>query len=112
MELLVEFIFEKSEEMPNDFYVNIMDLIKKSYHDSNKISEIYKYLEQFGSKIKTDLLNQIKERLPLQNEIVVVIQENTFTPYQYFVMFYAKAISFFIFIFIFFILIYKNEFKI
>ena len=106
MELLVEFIFENSEEMPNDFYVDIMDLIKKSYHDCNKISEIYKFLEQNGSRIKSELLNQIKERLPRQNEVVVVIQE-TFTR-RYCVSCYIQAFSFFIFIFLVLILFYKQ----
>jgi len=92
--------------MPNDFYVNIMDLIKKSYHDSNKISEIYKYLEQNGSRIKTELLNQIKERLPRQDEVVILIQGPSTR--RYCVSCYIQAFSFFIFIFLVLILFYKH----
>jgi len=106
MELLVEFIFENSEEMPNDFYVDIMDLIKKSYHDCNKISEIYKFLEQNGSRIKTELLNQIKERLPLQNEVVIVIQGPSAR--RYCVSCYIQAFSFFIFVLLVLLLFYRQ----
>ena len=48
---LVEFVFENSLELPNDFYVNIMDLIKKNYEQNFNFFQIHEFIEKNQIKI-------------------------------------------------------------
>jgi len=59
----IEFIFENAEKMPNDFYINIMNLIKY-YHDyGNNYFEIHGFLELNKNKVDNSILNEIKKHI-------------------------------------------------
>ena len=63
---IVDYIFEESERLPNDFYVHIMDLMKK-YHDNRSkqvYNEIHSYLLKNENRINNDIFKKIKERFP------------------------------------------------
>ena len=60
---IVEYLFEESERLPEDFYVNIMDLMKK-YHDKQEphvYDEIRVYLDNNKNRINGDIFKKIKK---------------------------------------------------
>ena len=57
------FIFEHSEELPNDFYINIMNLLKTYYEFGNNLDEIQEYLEKNENTINPLILKKIREFL-------------------------------------------------
>jgi len=63
---IVDYIFEESERLPNDFYINIMNLMKK-YHDQQHpqvYNEIRVYLDKNKKRINGDIFKKIKEHFP------------------------------------------------
>jgi hypothetical protein len=63
---IVEYIFEESERLPNDFYINIMNLMKK-YHDQcgrQVYNEIQVYLDKNKKRINSDIFKKIKGHFP------------------------------------------------
>ena len=57
----IEYIFENAEKLPNDFYVESMNLIKQ-YHDyGNNFYEIHAFLELNKNKIDNLILEEIKK---------------------------------------------------
>ena len=66
---IVEYLFEESERLPEDFYVNIMDLMKK-YHDKQEphvYDEIRVYLDNNKNRINGDIFKKIKKPFPKRN---------------------------------------------
>ena len=64
------YIFDHSEEVPNDFYVHIMNLLKNYHEHGNNLSEIHEYLNQNNSvnpRILKSIRNFLKERKPCCN---------------------------------------------
>ena len=61
----IKSIFEESERLPNDFYVNIMGLMKK-YHDEGPhvYNEIQVYIDKNKKRINDDIFKKIKEHFP------------------------------------------------
>ena len=60
---IVDYIFEESERLPNDFYINIMNLMKK-YHDeccTQVYIEICTYLNNNKNRINGDIFKKIKD---------------------------------------------------
>ena len=65
---IVEVLFENAEEIPNDVYLNIMNLMKK-YHDecgTQVYIEICTYLNNNKNRINGDIFKKIKEHFPEQ----------------------------------------------
>ena len=56
----MEFVFENAEKMPNDFYINIMNLLKNFHEYGNNFIEIHGYLELNKNKVEDSILKQIK----------------------------------------------------
>jgi len=66
---IAEIIFEYSENIPNDFYVHIMNLVKIYYEHGNNLEEIHNYINENKNRINKDLLIKIKKALKPQEEI-------------------------------------------
>ena len=62
----MEYIFENAEKMPNDFYINIMNLVKNFHEHGNNFYEIHTFLEFNKNKIEDSILKQIKSYIKLK----------------------------------------------
>ena len=60
---IAQIIFEYSEDIPNDFYVNIMNLIKKYYEHGNNLQEIHDYIKQNENRIDKNCLINLRKSL-------------------------------------------------
>ena len=60
---IAQVLFEYSEDIPNDFYVNIMDLMKIYYETGNNLNQIHTYLDENKNRINKDLFKKIKKLL-------------------------------------------------
>jgi len=60
------FIFENAEQMPDDFYLGIMNLIKIFHFHGNNSDEIHKFLEKNKHKIDNSLFEKIKSYFPIK----------------------------------------------
>ena len=76
MENLIDFIFERSLEMPDDFYLGIMNVIKNNHENSN-INGIHAFLDKHGSRISPELLQEIKNLIPRNEMSIPLINEMT-----------------------------------
>lgn len=56
----LELIFEHGDFLPDDFYLNIMNLIKQYYENGNNFQEIHEYLDKNLNRIDKNLIKQIK----------------------------------------------------
>jgi len=63
---IVNYIFEEAERLPNDFYVNIMNLMKKYYEQEHfqDYSEIHTYLNKNKNRINGEIFKKIKDHFP------------------------------------------------
>lgn len=59
----VNLIFENSEDIPEDFYINIMNLLKVYYDRGNNLHEIHEFLNRNKNKINILLMEKIKASL-------------------------------------------------
>ena len=48
---LAQLVFECSEDIPNDFYIDIMNLMKNYYENGNNLNEIHVYLNKNEKRI-------------------------------------------------------------
>jgi hypothetical protein len=53
---IIQFVFENTDKMPEGFYIQIMDLLKKIYLKENVIEKINELLEQNKKEIHKDVL--------------------------------------------------------
>jgi hypothetical protein len=74
MENLIDFIFERSLEMPDDFYLGIMNVIKNN-HENTNINGIHAFLDKHGSRISPELLQEIKNLIPGNEMSIPLINE-------------------------------------
>ena len=58
-----EIIFENSENIPDDFYIDIMNLFKIYYEDGSNLHQIHEFLNKNTNKINCLLMEKIKESL-------------------------------------------------
>ena len=67
---IVDYIFEESERLPNDFYVHIMDLMKKYYDQQHAqvYNEIQVYINKNKNRISVDVFNKMKEHFSSRNQ--------------------------------------------
>jgi hypothetical protein len=66
---VIQFIFENGDKMPEGFYIQIMDLIKKIYlneHGEN-LEKIHELLEQNKKVIDKNILNVLKRSFKKKN---------------------------------------------
>jgi len=70
----VEYIFENSENLPDGFYINIMDLLKKYYDYGNNLDDIHNFLEENKKALHETVYNKIKTYL--SNETIVNNRED------------------------------------
>jgi hypothetical protein len=61
------YIFEHSEEVPNDFYVHIMNLLKNYHEHGNNLEEIHEYLNQ-NHLINPPILKSIRDFLKVKKD--------------------------------------------
>ena len=59
----VNLIFENSENIPDGFYLKIMDLLKIYYENGTNLNEIYTFLDGNKSQITHELMKEIKKSL-------------------------------------------------
>lgn len=64
----MEYIFENAEMLPNDFYIDIMNLVKNFHENGNNYSEIHGFLELNKNKVDDSILKQIKIYIKLPPE--------------------------------------------
>ena len=63
---IAQIIFDYSEDIPNDFYVHIMNLVKLYYENGNNLQEIHVYIEENKNRIDKHVLLKIKKSLQPQ----------------------------------------------
>jgi hypothetical protein len=80
----LELIFEHGDFLPDDFYLTIMNLIKKYYENGNNFHEIHGYLDENLNRIDNELIKNIKGYI--KNKNVTVVKTN----YFYYCYFYCK----------------------
>jgi hypothetical protein len=69
---IAQLIFECSEDIPNDFYIDIMNLMKKYYENGNNLNEIHVYLNKNKKRINGNLFKKIKKLLePVKNKKII-----------------------------------------
>jgi hypothetical protein len=56
-------LFENSENIPEDFYVHIMNLLKIYYENGSNLHQIHEFLNKNKNKIDCLLMEKIKESL-------------------------------------------------
>jgi hypothetical protein len=61
------YIFDHSEEVPNDFYVHIMNLLKNYYEHGDNLEEIHEYLNENNS-INPRILKSIRDFLKVKKD--------------------------------------------
>jgi len=77
----MEFIFENAEKLPNDFYVNIMDLVKNYREYGNNFYEIHTFLESNKNRVEESILTEIKKFIllpsshPIKTKWYICFQE-------------------------------------
>jgi hypothetical protein len=59
----VNVIFENSENMPEDFYINIMNLLKVYYDHKTNLDQIHEFLNKNKNKVDNLLMEKIKMSL-------------------------------------------------
>jgi len=57
-----EILFDNSEEIPNNIYVNFMNLLKEYHETGQNIREIKKYLKKVDKKIRV----QLEKHMPIE----------------------------------------------
>ncbi len=60
---IVEYIFEIAENIPNDFYVDIMNLMKHYHENGDNLLQIHEYLNLNENKIDKVILKKIRNLL-------------------------------------------------
>ena len=60
---IAQLVFECSEDIPNDFYIDIMNLMKIYYENGNNLNEIHVYLNKNEKRINGILFKKIKKLL-------------------------------------------------
>ena len=76
---IVSYIFEIAEQIPNDFYINIMDLMKKYYESSANLNEIHEYLNSNEDKVDHTILNKIRNYLTNETSYIEKVNRCTCT---------------------------------
>jgi len=67
---IIQLIFDCSEDVPNDFYLTIMNLMKNYYEYGNNLEEIHIYLNENKKRINADLFKKIKNLLKPVNKSI------------------------------------------
>ena len=67
---IIQLIFDCSVDVPNDFYVTIMNLMKNYYEYGNNLEEIHIYLNENKKRINDDLFKKIKNLLKPVNKSI------------------------------------------
>ena len=57
------YIFDRSEELPNIFYIHIMDLLKTYYEFGDNLNEIQEYLDENENTVNPLILKKIRDIL-------------------------------------------------
>ena len=63
---IVEILFENSEEVPNDIYLNIMNLMKRYHEHGDNENEIRLYLDKVDIKIKKRFEKYINRQIKFE----------------------------------------------
>jgi len=72
------FVFDHSERLPNDFYVDLMNLIKLCYEKNGySFQIIHDYIKKNEKRIEENLLKEIKEKIPCNETFIVPIDYET-----------------------------------
>ncbi len=53
---IIQFVFENTDKMPEGFYIEIMNLLKKVYLKEQSVEKIHELLEQNKKEIHKDVL--------------------------------------------------------
>ena len=85
---IIGFLFENAEKIPNNIYINFMDLIKKYYENGLNLNEMQTYLDQNKQNMETFIFDKI--HIFLKNEKKVKPNFNfNFNFSLPYIMFYA-----------------------
>ena len=73
----VDILFEQSENLPGDFYLDIMNLIRNYYEYGNNLEEIHKFLVLNENRIDKKLFQELKSIFTFEQKIVnqVVVKQ-------------------------------------
>ena len=77
---IAQLVFDCSEDVPNDFYVNIMDLMKIYYENGNNLPQIHIYLNENENRINKDLFKKIKKLLKQKSKLTCTFKCNCNCP--------------------------------
>ena len=67
---VTQFVFENSENIPEDFYIDIMNLMKTYHNYGNNLPEVYKFLNKNENKIDKYIIFKIRDFLPDEPSII------------------------------------------
>jgi hypothetical protein len=81
---IAQIIFEYSEDIPNDFYVHIMNLVKLYYENGNNLQEIHVYIEENKNRINQNILLKIKKSLEPKHKFIIKISCDCCSCYNFF----------------------------
>jgi hypothetical protein len=76
---IADILFEYSEEIPNDIYIKIMDLLK-IYHDDNSEINFYILEEFYLNNLNEKIINKIKKKY---NKIYFIVNCNCHFKYLF-----------------------------
>jgi 23S rRNA U2552 (ribose-2'-O)-methylase RlmE/FtsJ len=89
---LVDYIFEIKEELTDEFYLGIMDLLKKKYNCEISDAKIIEYLLDNVEKINTVILKNITTIILKAYQPK---KSNAFLKYLYYISFMGLGVYFF-----------------
>lgn len=68
-EIIAEIIFENSENIPNDIYINLMKLMKDYHHNKQNGQEVKEYLNLNKTRIDNRVYKQISNQIKKPKKI-------------------------------------------
>ena len=85
---IIGFLFENAEKIPNNIYINFMDLIKKYYENGLNLNEMQTYLDQNKQNMETFIFDKIHTFLKNEKKVKPNFNFNFNFSLPY-IMFYA-----------------------
>ena len=71
----VDLLFEESENLPEDFYLGVMNLIKNYYEYGNNLQELHNFINLNKNRIDKKLFEELKSIFNIEqkskNQVVV-----------------------------------------
>ena len=91
---IVGFLFENAEKIPNNIYINFMDLIKKYYENGLNLNEMQTYLDQNKQNMETFIFDKIHTFLKNETKITKTTTNNCFCSLPYIMLYAVLLIGF------------------